>query len=205
MRRRRAFKRTTSKQYGWACMVSDVPTLVPENTVVQEVIVAGDSDIEVRSVGNTHANLKRIVGDVVFWPGYESPAEVLWNITRSTFGELCWMIALVDNDDTNNYDPQDPTVLSEERIIAHGVLPWHVHVIRARAFPDPQQGTAGTYDTYVYDSEQRYHVDVQSNRRVRSDDDVRFYCSYRGTTVNQDAENTGLLSVHLRALVKFPG
>jgi len=204
MARRRAFKRTTSKQYGWACFVPPAPTGVVPGQVAQEVIVAGDSDVEVRAVGNTHANLKRIVGDLVWWPGFVSSAETLQTEPDliSYFGGLHWMLALVDNDDTNDYDPQEPTTLCEERVLAHGIIPHFWHLARYRQFIQ----IAGNTDGYYGSAEMRYHIDVRSNRRVRSDDDVRLYMSYQGTVNGavDEGDAAGLYSCSLRALLKFP-
>jgi len=198
--RRRAFKRTASKQYGWASYVTSPRAIVTVADVFQDVVVGGDTDIEVRALGNTHGNLKRIVGDISFAPGYDSDAET-FTTPVSWHGTLHWALILVDNEDTTDYAPNNPIVLSEERILAHGHLSSAYHRFR---LPENIGGTTTNYDGIYGHMNLTSHIDVGSNRRIRSDDDVRLYAVWDGTLPDSQQENAGIIQASLRALLKFP-
>jgi len=187
--RRPGFKRSSNKQYGWAAQAGG--ETLDFDTVSTTIIVAGDSDVEVRSVGGTHCNLKRIVGDFVIHP---------WNLSgftshldpRSAVLEVPWAILLVDNDDDpSQYAPDNPTVLSEERVLAHGILAADCY---------------HTVSTAQFTGTLHQHIDVRSNRRIRSDDDVILNFVARGTTLDaQDFFHEHRMQLCIRALLKFPG
>lgn len=196
--RARAFKRNAN--YGWAAWVSDFE-LLTSGVVSSEIIVAGESDIEVRSVGHTHANLKRIVGDITWWPLFASAAETFQDDPPSTWRSLSWFLLIVDNDDDSIYDPTSATHLSEERVLAHGNL--------GSGFQRYLLPTGGTsLDVHVDGVFQSQavttHIDVSSNRRLTSDTDVRLYLTADGSP-DDEGTNFGFYRAVLRALVKFPG
>jgi len=188
--RRPSFRRTGNKQYGWACQTAREN--IETNTVDTTVLVAGDADVEVRAVGGTHCNLKRIIGDIVIHP-WTVDASVMWTSTYTTaVFELPWIILVIDNDDDpSQYAPDSPTVLSEERVLAHGELVSTI--IRADDGP-------------IIIGDNRMHVDVRSNRRIRSDDNIVLNVCARGTYPDPNAQiDQHLIASIWRCLLKFPG
>jgi len=191
-RRRPAFKRTASKQYGWASFADR--GFAEFGTVESVILVAGDADIEVRSIGGTHGNLKRIIADLVFHPWSLDSTSVPQSPTTGIV-DLFWAILVVDNDDdATNYIPDSATVLSEERILAHGVLE-----ATALAYEFP----ALTKNVVTWGACHQ-HIDVKSNRRIRSDDDVVLNIVTRGTTMFTQGDEMAY-ALTSRALIKFPG
>ena len=195
-RRRPSLKRTANKQYGWAS--AQDRTIVALNTITTTVLVAGDADIEVRAVGGTHANLKRIIGDLV-WHPWVLDTTVAFPATAIVSNiEFYWAIMAVDNDDNPaQYAPDNPVALSEERILSHGVLP-----ATAYRFPG---GANNDTPSWIITGETRAHIDVRSNRRIRSDDDIVLNTILRGNTPESGFfEESGFACI-FRSLVKFPG
>lgn len=193
-RRRPAFKRTASKQYGWATIATTL-TLGGITDIGSEILVAGDSDIEVRAIGNTHGNLKRIVGDIT-WNPWVIATTTLLTTPVVAVSHLYWAIMAVDNDDdASSYSPASPTTLAEERILAHGILSatFLVNHFGGDAFTTDLIG-----DTHV-------HVDVRSNRRIRSDDDIVLNTIVLGSQPIAEANSVGTLGISFRSLLKFPG
>lgn len=195
--RRGSFKR--SGQYGWACTVEPIEGLV-FGTVQESIIVAGDSDIEVRAVGGTHANLKRVVGDILWFP-MSLQAEVTEATPTSNFQLIYWMLLVKDNDDTNAYQPSNPTNLCEERVLAHGLLGHSQrHWYHTPGGTTNLTRIEGMNEVPAY----RYRIDVKSNRRIRSDDDVVLAWEAAGTHYTAQGDEAGFVSCSLRALLKFP-
>jgi len=190
-RRRPAFKRSSSQQYGWATIAGQ-PTLTGFNASHTEILVAGDADIEVRAIGNTHCNLKRIIGDIVVHPWAIASSTYLADPVAAYF-QLYWAIMVVDNDDdTSQYAADSATVLSEERVLAHGVIATTLYRWNSQN---------AQYDLF---GDTRAHIDVKSNRRLRSDDDIVLQLIARGTEPESDTD-VHQMGLTFRSLLKFPG
>jgi len=191
-RRRPITRRTTSKQYGWACQAQTENITL--DAVDNAVLVAGDADVEVRAIGGTHCNLKRIIGDIYMHPWHIATTSDLTSAYTASVMEIAWAIMAIDNDDDfTQYAPDNPTVLSEERVLAHGLL--GATLMHA----GPQDSPAIIGHTHT-------HVDVRSNRRIRSDDDIVLNYIMRGNTPDeQNFFDTTRVAINFRCLLKFPG
>jgi len=195
-RRRPAFKRTSNKQFGWACQATRA--FVAFDQVSTEVLVAGDADIEVRAIGGTHANLKRIIGDLTLHPWVIDTTVAFGSTNIVANMDVHWIILAIDNDDDpSQYAPDNPTVLSEERILSHGSLGVTMYRHAGGANNDtPSWNIIG---------ETKAHIDVRSNRRIRSDDNVVLNLIARGTTPEEGFFEDHGYTTLFRALVQFPG
>jgi len=184
-----------SAQYGWATQVA-TSEIIADNIVESHLLVAGDSDIETRAIGGTHCNLKRIIGELNFAPMFESVAETFVADPTSVVQQIWWAILIVDNDDdADQYVPNSPTVLAEERILAHGCCMWWYHHLNFLDFTD----TVGN----AYGGNTHVRIDVKSNRRLRSDDDVILNILSEGIWKNGQSE-TAVYNASFRSLLKFP-
>jgi len=190
-RRRPGIKRTASKQYGWACQAQTENVTL--DTLDNAILVAGDADVEVRAVGGTHCNLKRIIGDIYIHPWVVATTTDLTSAYQVAVLELNWAIMAIDNDDDfTQYAPDNPTVLSEERVLAHGNLGATLYKAGA--------------DMPIILGHTHAHVDVRSNRRIRSDDDIVLQYIQRGNAADSQAFlESSRVSIMFRCLLKFPG
>lgn len=202
-RSRRSFRRGRNKQYGWATSLSDDPLEIPTSgTPVETVIVAGGADLESRAVGGTHANLIRVVGDLAYHPFKFNPTEVIIADPRSAWGDIHWMMTIVDDDDPTITDPLDPTALSDEAVVGHGLIPSQFEL-----WSHPSGGSTsllsfvGAFSVDV----PKMRVDLKSNRRMTSDNDLRMTFAFHGQSPHTGNQNAGFMTWALRALVKFPG
>lgn len=200
-RGRRTFRRSNGGQYGWATSVGIPPEPVSTNgeDTFTSIIVAGETDIEVRSVGNTHANLKRVVGDIAIHPGFESTSEVTVDEPVSFVTQVAYMMAIVDLDDPTEYSPWSPEALGEEKIVSHGILTSSVHRV-----VDAGGGGNNRYSWSVSGCTQT-RVDVKSNRRIRANENLNLFVNGEGSTeLIFESGVAGLVTWNLRALLWLP-
>lgn len=164
--------------------------------------MAGDADLELRAIGHVHCNIKRIVGDLVWIPNQNDTGTlVLTSDPRSNWAQLAWMIVLIDNDDETEYSPFAQDVLSDEKVLAHGLMGYSNSL-----WSHPVGGTTAltAFTGYGDGAAPRAHIDVRSNRRLTGDNDIRLYYAATGLERDSQATDFGILGISLRALVKFP-
>jgi len=194
---RRRFIRRVNGQYGWATSVGIPPQAVPVNAeeTVSTIIVLGSTDVDVGSAGNKHANLRRVVGDIVLHPFFEAQSTVTNDDPGGSLVQVAWMMALVDADDVTEYSPWDPVSLAEERIVAHGIL--SASMMRTEM--------AANFFGFPVVSHTQERVDVKSNRRIVGNENLAMFFNAEGsTTANSTYDNVGLVTWSLRALLWFP-
>lgn len=196
-RGRRGFKR--NQQYGWASSIGEPFQTVSNDSeqVTSTILVAGDTDVDVTSVAGKHANVKRIVGDICWFPGFTSVAEVSVSEPQSYIATLCWFILQVDADDPTEYDPWGTDANFSEKILAHGLIPASQHY-----YVDTGGGGNNRWTTQLGESKTR--VDVRSNRRLTSDENISLYFGARGSPLFDSEDVLGMVTWNIRTLLKFP-
>lgn len=170
-------------QLGWVgSSFSGAATDIDTVTAVQLV---GATDFLVSPAGEAYVNIKRIVGEVFL--GF---SDAFINGAAANFrAGVAWAIFIQDLSDTAVLSPDDSTNMTNEVVLAHGVVPLNGSLNAL---------TGAGYNTYI----PSIRFDVKSNRRCTELQECYFATTvFTGANLNVDGEGTIVFGGMIRALI----
>lgn len=168
---------------GWVGSV--VQGGVTDIDTVTAVQLVGASDFLVSPAGEAYVNIKRIVGEIAF--GF---SDAFINGAAANFrATIFWAIFVQDLSDAAVVSPDSSTDLTNETVLAHGVLPLNGSLNAL---------TGAGYNTFIPTA----RFDVKSNRRCTELQECYFAATIgNGGNLNVDGEGTIIFSGAIRALI----